>query len=440
MSKHGEKTLFGLLTDKESIEALLLAGFKAEAIPSPDLQLVYDYVLKYYRDSGRILAPTPEVFINTEMEGQPGKTLANVLEEHNIFLDVLPEESIEWAIEDLNASYITRTASEWTRSFSEDLMAAAPADRHDLLSERATDLVALSVGLESRRTAVNLKDSAQDILSRYEARERDPGTFRGMGFGFDPIDTHIRGIREGELAVVGAYAKIGKSYLLAHSALSEFNAGRNVALFTLENSNDMTQDRIACLATGISPEKFEAGKLNEYEKKELQAWVNDVMFQKDNHLWILRPDKAQRTPQHMVMEAQIREADSLLIDQLTFMEAADQRQQRYLQIRQMMHDLKSMISGRDPISCLLAHQINRDGWEQANRVGYHRMDDFAEGSEVERTADIACSMYQSADGKIVGQMLFQILAARRVPINNWDLDWDIDTGSFTVIGENDLND
>jgi hypothetical protein len=54
--------------------------------------------------------------------------------------------------------------------------------------------------------------------------------------------------------------------------------------------------------------------------------------------------------------------DWLFLDQLRFIDPMDMKAPRYIQIREIMHQLKEMIStGRDQMPALLAHQISRDG-------------------------------------------------------------------------------
>ena len=115
-------------------------------------------------------------------------------------------------------------------------------------------------------------------MSRYEARAANTREFQGMHFGLPEVDVHTNGIREGELAVVGAYAKVGKSYFVDRVALREFEQGRCVALYTLENSISMTTDRIACLANGIDPVPFDEGRASPEDLALIQEWINEVLL------------------------------------------------------------------------------------------------------------------------------------------------------------------
>ena len=53
---------------------------------------------------------------------------------------------------------------------------------------------------------------------------------------------------------------------------------------------------------------------------------------------------------------------------------------------------------------------------------------LAEGSEVERTADLIYGGYQSPEQRSLRQLQVQMLGARRVAIKNWILNWRPEVG------------
>ena len=439
MSAGAERALFGLLLEVGSIETLILEGFTSEFVPSAELRPIYDWAIHQYQLTGGESAPTSIMFHSTDVEGQPGRSMGELLEEYDISLDDTPEESVEWVIEELKARHLTRKAGQWTKALSEDITSAPSHDRPGIFQEHVAGLVAVSLSLQPKRSSMDLVEDAEEILNAYEIRKREGTTFKGMRFGLPEVDAHTGGIHDGELCIVGAPPKGSKSYFIARTALEEFRAGRSVVLNTLENSIAMTRDRIACLATGIDPQRFEAGLSTPEEERAVTEWVREVLLVAENKLWILSPDEGQRRVEHMVMAAQIRNADSLLIDQLTFVEPSDPKMPRYLQIRDITHTLKTMIStGHHQMPCLMTHQMSRDGIKSARKVGYFHMDDMAEGSEVERTADWALAMWQSDDGREVSQFLLQMLAARRRDLKNWNVFWDISTGTMETLSEETL--
>jgi replicative DNA helicase len=440
VSSLSEKTLFRLLLDQDSLNALSLDGLDTEVIPTDELRPIYEWAIRYYNKGGRVVAPTVELFREARLPN--GFTMYDTLSKYDIRLDeALDEElpTIEWAVEELKSSWLTMQTHEWARRMTTAVTTALPEDRQGVLSEHASELIGLSLKLESKRTRIEIGASADEILLDYDYRKANQGEFRGMGLGLTEVDHHINGLHSGELGIMAAGPKTGKSYMMDWVALREWERGRNVALFTLENSIEMTRDRIACMALGINPSDIDRGLLTDEAEEALRDWVSD-MRNGDTKLHILKPELRESTPEQIVLKAQLLGVDSLLIDQLTFVEPPNKSEKaRYIQIRDIMHTIKNLIStGRDQMPCLMAHQINREGMKMARKNGFHRMDDMAEGSEVERTADLAMTMFASEDYRLANRFLLQIVACRRSPINAWDINWNVETGQMSVYGEADV--
>ena len=423
MSGLGQRTLLSLLTERDSMDMLAREGLDLAVVPTEDLRRVVAFALDYFHQSGRIKAPSVAV-LTTEF--------GDLLNDHEIsFGDT--EESIEWAIDDLKGTYVHRQGATFNKNFATEMATAATADRVDVLASFASELVTLSMSMESKAAASDAREGMAGRLQAYDERVLNGHAFEGMTFGLPEIDAYTRGIHNGELGVFAGGPKMGKSYFADLVALWEMEQrGRAVCLFTLENSIEMTLDRIACLANHLNPRAFAKGECTREEMDRVREWVA-ALEQRDVPLWVLQPPPGKRTAEAMVREAQLRGADSLIIDQLTFIEVVDPTIRRDLQIREITHTIKTMIStGRDPMPCLLMHQINREGVKAADKTGFLEMYHLAEGSEVERTADWVFGLYRSKAEKEADQAKFQTLAARREEQKHFQLGWVIGEGLISV--------
>lgn len=414
MSALGERTLMQYLTDRDALETLAREGLLENVLPTEAFRPVYAFAIDYFFRSGRAKAPSVAAL---------RADYGDVLDDGEIHLEEEPEDSIEWAIDDLKATYVHQRTSSLNKELAVAMSEAESVDRVEVLSEYAGKFVGLSVSLESRTESVDLREGLSDSIRAYEAREANRGLITGMRFGLDLMDTYTGGIRPGELAVLAAGPKTGKSYALAFSALSEWRAGRPPILFTLENSVEMTIDRIACMATKVDSSKWQRGtaspeeveKVREFESK-LRA--SDVPFH------VVKPDIGKGSVEHMVREAQIREAESIYIDQLTFIELPSPRKQKTERIGEALHMLKRLISnGRQHLPCLMAHQISREGVRAIEKEGRPRMEHMAESAEVERTGDWVFGLFRTDDQRINEEMLIYTLAARREDLSHFSLSW-----------------
>lgn len=424
MSVRGQTILIQLLSDTESLEYLAREGLDPLAIPNEDLRPVHEYALRYYRASR--VAPTPQVLID-----QFGADL---------FADAVidpagdPDETVEWAVRDLKGSYCRNETGKFTRELMTEMTEAANDERPEVVARHAARLSALAMRMQPRTTQVDMRESGIDVLAEYESTVASRGQVSGLAFGVPEIDSYTGGIRDGELAIVAAGAKTGKSLLLDKVAYEEWLRGRVAALFTLENSILMTQMRIACLHLHMSSDALQEGTLPESDVARLREWVEDELVKSDTPLLIFKPDDALRTPQSLVQMAQAYGADSMVVDQLSFLDPAERhaskkRNETYYEITR---DLRVMIStGRRQMPCVLAHQINREGVKEAEKTGRVRMWHMADSSDVERIGDWVFGLYGSEDDVMCNVMKWFTLAARRRALRHFELEWLPDSANIS---------
>lgn len=418
MSALGERTLILHLVSKESLEIMAREGVPEEIIPSEELRPIVAWAIDYFFRCGRDRAPSIDALLGVE-HGK--ETFGSVLEDHEIDMGDEPEDSVEWALDDLRGSYVHMVAQEFNRDFATQMSNADIGDRVGVLSEWSDNFIELSLRMERRDRHVDVREGVAQTIIDYEGRAASGTSFRGMTLGIPMVDEHTHGIRDGELAFFAAGPKVGKSYMLAWVTVAEWRAGRSPAIFTLENSVEMTMDRIVCIAACVDSASWQAGKCSADEIERVHAWATEIE-KSSNPIWVLRPDVGQSSVQSIVREAQVREADSLLIDQLSHIELPDGRKPKTERIGTALQMLKNMISdGRDALACLLAHQINREGVKAARKLGYLEMEHLAESAHCERTGDWIFSGYAAPDDLVSGIIKMQTLAARRAPLNNWEL-------------------
>ncbi len=433
MSGLAEKALIGHLVDADSIRVIAHEGVEEHLLPTPELRPILRFAINYFFRSGTEKAPSV-----ASLRADFG----DILDDAEIDLEVEPDESVEWAIDDLKAAWVHRQAATFNKDFATEMAEAEKIDRIAVLNDFGSRLVSIGLSLESRAYRADLREASEGILRDALGRIASKADFRGMTLGLEPINQHTYGVHEGELAVLAAGPKVGKSFFQCWVALQEWRRGRTVCLFTLENSVDMMLNRIACMAFGIDTRRWEQGDVEEHELDRVREWV-EIAQQSDSPLWVLKPDLGQRSFEHMVREAELRGARTLLIDQLTHVEVGQgihDRRPKTEKIGDSLHVLKAMIStGRHPMSCLLTHQINREGVRSADKTGFLEMYHLAESAEVERTADFIFGLYQSRSELGVGQAKFQMLGARRVPTKDWQIFWRPSVGGIKVSHEIDVN-
>jgi hypothetical protein len=428
MSAIAERALVRMLTDNQSLVVLSRDGIETDILPTEEIREVVQWALDYRSEGGR--APT-RAALKDRFE--------DVLNDNEIDLDEEVEETLEWVLTKLHSSFAHRTTNRWTRELATDIAEAPDEDKVDVLAAKAAELASIVQMLAPRRSQIDMRRGGKSLLEDYHRVVASGGLPEGLLFGLPEIDNYTRGIHDGELAMVAAPSKMGKSFVLDFTAVEEWQRGRIAALFTLENSIPMTMQRMACKALNISLSGLAHGTLDDEDVAKVEWWVNDVLVKSEVPLHIFNPPPSMRTPQAMVQQARAVGADSIILDQLTFMEAVARpggrsRESQSEEVGRILHDLKALIStGRWQIPCLTAHQMNREGTELAEKTGKLVMTKMANSSETERTIDWGFGLYASHDQRVTNRMEWQTMAARRAEeYINFELNWHIDVGRWSV--------
>lgn len=407
-TSRSEDTLYSSLTDVNALEQVFKIGLSLKAIPTVPMREVVQWALDYFDKSGQTKAPSRAALLETWQQ---------VIEDAEVVIadtDVELDE-ITWAIDALHAQYAQYEFQKWTKEAAAAVYESSTLERLSVLEDQAHKLNEMLLSLRDKTHEVEGTDGFRRSFAEYEQRALSSQTHRGMAFGIDEIDAYTYGIHEGELAVLAAGPKTGKSVTLGYVLLQEWIRRRRSTYYTLENSVRMTYDRLVCIHLGVDHDRYRRGECTQEETDRVRMFLDneDLMTDMKDFIRVVQPDRGKRSVQWIARHARSIGTESLLIDQLTFMEASHRSLRGPDKITDIMHDLKDAIGGRSPMSCLLAHQINREGMREAKKNGLLEMWMLAEGSEVERTADWAFGLYASEDERRAQMIKWQTLATRR---------------------------
>lgn len=440
---HEESVLYAHLTEPDSLDVLAKEGFLSEVnrevIPTELGRKITEWALRVYYESGRKVAPSKEAILATwgdEMEKVE-------IEVH----DDVETDSIEWAIEQLRSKYATWRSQKFVQEFAQEVTKASSPDKVSVIRDYAGELHALTQVLTSHRNEAPADVGLQDAYERLQLRASQRNAVSGMTFGIDPcasnrrgvgpIDLHTMGIHDGELAVFAAFSGVGKSWFAAKTCYAEWDRGRKTVLYTLENDLNMTFDRMACMRARIPYERWQQGDINDGQARLIEEVIQSIKGSAHAPT-VIMPARGDRTAVAMINKAFAMEAESIIIDQLSFVERMprSRARQKHEVFAENIQEVKALISeGREKMPALVLHQIKREGAKEARKTGRYVMDDMAESSEVERTADFVFSAFQTPENARTQMALFQTLKGRRIKEKDWELHWRLDVGDIRVSHE-----
>lgn len=431
-------TLLGHLSDADSLDFLAREGFLTgqvlEVIPTDFVRRMTHWALERFFQDGRQVAPSREAI---------QETWADTLERHEIELPAADVEidTVGFVVTDLRSNYARIQAERLGTEFANAIGSADGPERVEIFTDYADQFFQVAQALVTRRHEADGYEGIRDSLLRLNDVMVNGYVDRGMHLGLDLIDAHMHGIHPGEICVICSESGVGKSWMAGHAAINEWRRGRKVVLVTLENDTEMTYDRLACIATGIPYDKYQIGDVNEEQLKALFTLL-DEMEHSENRPIITMIDASQRTVSGIVRKAQLEGADSLIIDQLSFVrpEKGNRTQGRNFQVAEIMRQLKELVNeGALRLPVLLFVQINREGAAAAAKAGRYEKRHLAESSETVNAADSVWAIYQSADMKIEGTVIFQNLKGRRFTEKHFEFYWQPAIGVVQGLGEVDMN-
>lgn len=415
-----EVALVNALTDVEALERLAGLGLAPEVVPTPDLYKIIEWAITYFLNSNREQAPSAEVLIASW-----GATLDAIGAE--LQAEDIQTDRVDWAVSHLKSQHAHHAFQTILTDAATAMAGADEPDRADVVAAAANRMSALLEAVTERQASQNGAVGMRESIARLEHRMSSGGLPPGLCFGMPLIDIHTGGIQRGELGIGIAPQKLGKSFWAAWTTLSHFLAGGALALFTLENTRASMFDRLACMAARVDYTDYQRGEIDRKSLDYLKDWVSTHSSDLADRVLVLRPDEAGSTAPAMCRTTRLFGADSIIIDQLSYMELASQvryrsdREMLARTIRELTRALGDEAAG--PLSGLLLHQASREAAELAKKTGTLGQSGGSGTSEVERAPDLFIGMHQSPDDEECDEAVFELLAFRRGPKARWQLTW-----------------
>lgn len=403
-----ESAMLSKLVDGRELAAAWEMGLSLEVFEDPMSRGVYDFAVRYWLDNQMRAAPTATV-LEHEFPGfrVPGPA----------------QESTSWLVEALNRRWAANRVQRLIRDAATLLEDPEAALR--LMWSGAYEASQATMP-RNIRVDMSMQESVEERRRRYQERQADEGAHLGITLGLADLDQHTGGLLAGELCAVAGFAKTGKSFFLAHTAVQVRRRGFTPLLVTLEQPIEEMADRVDALASGVSYRRLTHGELTMDESRRLRASQDEMASLGPLH--VEKPQRGDRTVKNIVNRARQLGADYLLIDQLSFIDGdREYRGDRATMSKHsdIVFDLKDEINRESAgrVACMLAVQFNRASLSQAEgKPGLHN---FANTSAIEQTVDLALGLSRTRDLRESNSMRCDIMGARRSDLAAWLLNWEL---------------
>lgn len=282
-------------------------------------------------------------------------------------------------------AYSSRSLSYLLTEAQGNIAAGMPSE--DVISEIANGID--RIGAKSSVDGITIQKSVEVVMANIDARMRGerPAT---LATGFRELDaTLCGGLRNGGLTVIAARTSVGKTALALSIGRNVALAGHAVLVFSLEQQHDEITERNLSALSMVSGRRIITGELDSTHTPKIFQASEDVRKWK----YIIH-DRRNVTSSQIVSTARrhvnrFKCPTLIVIDYLSLIRSDDPKQQRYMQVGEIVKKLRNM-AGDLGVPVLVLAQLNREAKQNELPEIRH----IRESGDVEQDADAILLLYQ----------------------------------------------
>jgi replicative DNA helicase len=232
-----------------------------------------------------------------------------------------------------------------------------------------------------------LKPAFEKIDTLYHQR----GTVTGVPSGFARLDQFTTGFQPGELIIIAARPSMGKTSLCLNIALNAARAGKHVALFSLEMSNDQLVQRFLSMEARIDAQSLRTGNIKDKEWGEITRAMGVLA-----EVPIFVDDSAALTVSEVRSRSRRLAAttglDLIMVDYLQLLRSTNTRVTNRVEIiDEICRGLKALAKElKVPVIALA--QLNRS--PESRNDKRPMLSDLRESGGIEQEADVVAFIYR----------------------------------------------
>lgn len=283
----------------------------------------------------------------------------------------------------------------------------------------------------TRGTDIDITYEASKRWDEYLELKNLPNGLLGMGTGFPTIDAATSGLQAGQLIVVVAPPKTGKSTLLLQMAHNVHVSGMTPVFQSFEMTNSEQVSRYDAMRSRVSHHRLRTGTLTTEEESRYRAKLNSMANFK--HKFWLTDSASASTISSLRTKLQQLQPDVLFVDG-TYLMIDEQTGEMNTAIA-LTNITRSMkrLAQQFKIPIVISTQVLN--WKMKN--GNVTADSIGYSSSFLQDADVLFGL-QREDESVDDMRVLKVLESRNCPKMEVSMVWDWNTGDFREISGEDL--
>lgn len=341
-------------------------------------------------------------------------------------LDV--QDSIDFLIDDLIAKRRKVATSNMLREAISKI--EKEQDHEGALLALQSGIVQIEQSGLSQTSDVNLIKTTDERWEEYQALKLNPGLL-GYPTGFPTIDAVTNGLQKGQLLVLTAPPKTGKSTLLMQIAHNVHKSGAVPLFQSFEMSNTEQQKRYDVMRAQVSHQRLITGTLTPEEEARYKAALDDMSGDKHN-FWLVDAVNGA-TVSAIASKVQTLQPDIIFIDGVYLMiDEQSGESNTPLAITNITRSLKRLAQRFEKPVFITTQSLT---WKM--RKGKVTSDSIGYSSSFFQDADVLFGL-EREDENIDDTRIFKVMNARNSGPVETSLLWTFDTGQFRELTGDDL--
>lgn len=402
MAADNENRLLSRVVRDRDIVPLLTRGVDESWFFTDDNRAVWRFLRDHYGRYGEV--PTAV----TVKDNYPTYRLLNV------------EDSIEYLLDQLSA--YRRRQSTIRLIQDAGTMIESDNDFDGALALMLGRGAVISDDATARSSSLDLARDPMSRMEAYLALKNRPDGLLGIGTGFPTIDEATAGLQGGQLVVVVALPKTGKSVLALQMAVNVHAQGLVPMFMSFEMSNFEQQRRHDAMRAGVAHSRLMRGRMNPDEERRYQRMLKGM---EGMHPFHLTDSATGTTVSALSARIETLDPDVVFVDGVYLMiDEITQERNSPQALTNITRNLKALAQRIDrPIvitTQVLAHKMKGKN-VSTDAIGY--------ASSFAQDADCILGLQRDGEEDDPTRML-RIIASRNSGPASVDLLWDWEQGQF----------
>jgi len=340
------------------------------------------------------------------------------------------EDSIDYLIDDI----IMVRRKFATSSMIQDAIQSIEKkkDHEDALLVLQKGLVKLEEDGLTLSSDVDITSDPDRRWDEYQERKLLPNGLRGVPTGFPTIDKATSGLQNGQLIVIVAPPKVGKSTLAMQIAHNVHYYSQKTPMFqSFEMSNLEQENRYDAMRAKLSHQRLLTGTLTSEEESRYKAVLNRLKEEKQK-FWLV-DSAAGSTVSGIASKIQTLQPHIVFIDGVYLMVDEQSGESNTAQaLTNITRSLKKVAQRFQKPIIITTQVLNwkmKKGNVTADSIGY--------SSSFLQDADVLLGL-QKEDENVEDTRLLKVIASRNSGPAEVSLLWDWNEAQFREIDETDL--